>query len=49
MTINGVSQRAGPGSVFFFASNDLHGLRNVGAAPATYFVFRFATPLTPAQ
>ena len=47
--INDRTQRAGAGSVFFFASNDLHGLRNVGPAPATYFVFRFATPLTPSN
>lgn len=45
--INDRTQRAGAGSVFFFATNDLHGLRNVGPSPATYFVFRFATPLTP--
>lgn len=41
---NGHSQRAGAGSVFFFASEDLHGLRNVGPTRATYFVFRFVTP-----
>jgi acetyl esterase/lipase/quercetin dioxygenase-like cupin family protein len=45
--INGVTQRVGAGSVFFFASNDLHGLRNVGETQATYFVLRFQTPLTP--
>jgi XRE family transcriptional regulator, regulator of sulfur utilization len=45
--INGETQRAGPGSVFFYASNDLHGLKNVGTTPATYFVFRFLTPATP--
>jgi quercetin dioxygenase-like cupin family protein len=47
VTINGVAQRAGAGSVFFYASNDLHGMRNVGPAPATYFVFRFITAATP--
>lgn len=46
--INGRTQRAGSGSVFLFASNDLHGLRNAGSVPATYFVLRFATALTPA-
>jgi quercetin dioxygenase-like cupin family protein len=44
VTINGRTQRAGPGSVFFYASEDLHGMRNVGATRATYFVFRFITP-----
>jgi len=47
VTINGESQRAGPGSIFFFASNDLHGMKNVGLVPATYFVFRFLTAATP--
>jgi len=44
VTINGRTQRAGPGSVFFYASEDLHGMRNVGTTRATYFVFRFITP-----
>src|SRR5476649_163293 len=44
VTINGHAQRAGTGSVFFFASEDLHGMRNVGTTRATYFVFRFITP-----
>jgi quercetin dioxygenase-like cupin family protein len=43
-TINGVSQRANAGSVIFFASNDLHGMRNVGEAPASYFVLRWTSP-----
>jgi len=50
--INGKTQHVGPGSAFFFASNDLHNVRNVGAVPATYFVFNFATAATrtvPAQ
>ncbi|HUJ42206.1 MAG TPA: cupin domain-containing protein [Opitutaceae bacterium] len=40
VTINGVTRQAGPGSVVFFASNDLHGLRNNGTVPATYYVLR---------
>jgi XRE family transcriptional regulator, regulator of sulfur utilization len=44
VTVNGHPQRAGAGSVFFFASEDLHGMRNVGTTRATYFVFRFITP-----
>jgi uncharacterized cupin superfamily protein len=49
VNINGTIQRASAGSVFFFASNDLHGLKNTDAGPATYFVFRFLSPLTPAK
>lgn len=47
VTLNGKPQLAGPGSVLFFASNDLHGLRNVGTTPATYHVFSFVTAATP--
>jgi len=38
LTINGKSQRIGPGSAGFAASNDLHAIKNVGLTPATYFV-----------
>jgi len=44
--INGVHTRVGPGSLFFFASNDPHNVQNVGDKPATYFVFNFATAVT---
>jgi len=44
VTVNGHARRAGAGSVFFFASGDLHGLRNAAPERATYFVFRFITP-----
>jgi len=43
-TINGVTQRAPAGSVIFFASNDLHGMRNAGDGPASYFVLRWTSP-----
>lgn len=39
-TINGVASRGGPGSVFFFASNDEHGVKNAGLTSATYHVIR---------
>lgn len=48
VTINGETKRAGAGSIFFYASNDLHGMKNVGDTVATYFVFRFITAKTPA-
>jgi quercetin dioxygenase-like cupin family protein len=40
VTINGRAQHAGPGSLVFIASNDLHGLRNNSTARATYHVLR---------
>jgi mannose-6-phosphate isomerase-like protein (cupin superfamily) len=47
-TINGVPHSVGPGSVFFFASHDLHGLRNPGAVRASYHVIRiFPRDLAP--
>lgn len=47
-TVNGATCRAGPGSVFFFAANDLHGLRNPGAVRASYHVIRiFPRDLAP--
>jgi quercetin dioxygenase-like cupin family protein len=45
--VEGNTSRATTGSVIFLSSNDLHGLRNVGSTPATYFVFRAITSLTP--
>jgi quercetin dioxygenase-like cupin family protein len=47
--INGDWKRVGPGSVIFFASNQLHGLRNVGTDPAIYHVINFKTATTPAE
>ena len=46
-TQNGVTKRVGPGSIIFEASNDFHGLRNVGQTPATYHVIKWVTPATP--
>ena len=43
-TINGVTQLAPAGSVIFFASNDLHGMRNAGDKQASYFVLRWTSP-----
>jgi XRE family transcriptional regulator, regulator of sulfur utilization len=46
--INGEWKRVGPGSVIFFASNQLHGVRNVGDDQAIYHVVNWKTAATPA-
>lgn len=38
LTINGVSHRLDAGGVGFVHSNEEHGIKNVGAGPATYYV-----------
>jgi len=43
-TINDVAQLAPAGSVIFYASNDLHGMRNAGDSRASYFVLRWTSP-----
>ena len=41
---NGVTKRVGAGSMIFEASNEPHGLRNVGETPATYYVIKWFSP-----
>jgi len=36
--------KAGPGSVIFNASNELHALKNIGTTPATYHVINWRSP-----
>ncbi len=47
--VNGTDTRVGPGSLFFFASNNPHAVQNHGDKPATYFVFNFSTAATAAM
>jgi len=42
--IGSETTRVGPGSVLFFASNQLHGVKNVGTTPATYFIVKWNSP-----
>lgn len=49
VTQNGVTRRAGPGSLIFEGSNEHHGMRNVGATPATYYVVKWFPPGTLKQ
>lgn len=46
---NGETTTLGPGSVIFEASNDLHGLKNVGDTPASYYVIKWFPPGTLAS
>jgi quercetin dioxygenase-like cupin family protein len=38
------TERLGPGSVIFQASNQLHSIKNVGTTPATYHVIKWNSP-----
>jgi XRE family transcriptional regulator, regulator of sulfur utilization len=45
--VGGQEHRLGPGSVILQASNELHGIRNVGDGPATYHVILWRSAATP--
>ena len=47
--LNDTKRLAGPGSVVFAASNELHGIRNAGSGPASYIVMRLDTPASAAM
>ena len=43
---NTTTNRAEAGAVIFEASNELHGLRNIGSTTATYYVVKWFSPGT---
>jgi quercetin dioxygenase-like cupin family protein len=43
---HGEWKKLGPGSIIFNASNELHGIRNVGTGTTTYHVINWASPGT---
>ena len=49
VSLDGTTQKAGPGSILFFAAGAVTALRNVGATPATYYVIYYKTPKTPKE
>lgn len=44
-TANGKPEQVGPGGICFAASNEMHGLKNVGTVPANYFVIAIGSQL----
>lgn len=42
--VGGITKRVGPGSVILQASNQMHGMLNVGTVPAVYHVIRWNSP-----
>ena len=49
VNIDGKVKVANTGSMIFYAANELENMKNVGNAPATYYVIQFFTALTPKQ
>jgi quercetin dioxygenase-like cupin family protein len=41
VTLNGQATRVETGGMIFCASNEMHGLRNVGTTPAIYYVVKW--------
>jgi len=49
VSLDGTTQKAGPGAILFFAAGAVTGLRNTGTVPATYYVIYYKTPRTPTR
>jgi mannose-6-phosphate isomerase-like protein (cupin superfamily) len=48
LILDGKSEQIGPGGVAYAASGETHGLKNVGAVPANYFVIAVGAEREPA-
>jgi quercetin dioxygenase-like cupin family protein len=44
-TAEGKSEQIGPGGIAYAASNEMHGLKNIGDVPANYFVIAIGSEL----
>jgi len=47
IAVNGVASRMNAGSLLYWAPNDKRTLRNIGATPASYQVFRVTSAKSP--
>jgi mannose-6-phosphate isomerase-like protein (cupin superfamily) len=47
VTLNGIASRIGAGSLFYVAPNDERTMRNTGAVPCSYQVFRVVSDRSP--
>ena len=46
---NGETRRVGPGGIIFQASNEQHNVKNIGQAPAVYYVIGWTAPGPPSR
>jgi uncharacterized cupin superfamily protein len=49
VNIDGKIRPAQAGDMIFYSANEIENMRNVGTAPATYYVLQFYTAKTPAK
>jgi heat shock protein HslJ/quercetin dioxygenase-like cupin family protein len=49
VSLDGTTQKVGPGAILVFMSGAVTRLKNVGTTPATYYVTYWETPKTPAK
>ncbi|HEY2761101.1 MAG TPA: cupin domain-containing protein [Pirellulales bacterium] len=47
--VDGHPERFGQGSILFQAAGDLHGVKNVGDTPATYYVIKIVPKATQSE